>query len=252
MSILLDALRKSEKNKHKRSVPTIHTADQAIPDSGPFRFGLAILIIVVALVLNGWSVWRQYRLPDVGYQPPVTLAPDRTPVVAEQVASSQPDAGDASGKPAETVVINKPKTEQRTPVESYKEPAPKPSQQDSSVTKPLAQDAPAKPIADGGSNKPVSQTPQPRPAAPVKPKEEAPHQPEPIGYWELPDAVRANLSEIKFSVLVYADDADDRFVLINGQRLKQGDSLPAGLVVKEIRRDGVIFSYRLYQFLVEK
>jgi len=68
----------------------------------------------------------------------------------------------------------------------------------------------------------------------------------------LPDAIRADVPEITFSVLVYAADPADRFVLINGQRLGEGDSLKPGLVVKEIRRDGVVFSYRLYQFLVER
>ena len=79
-----------------------------------------------------------------------------------------------------------------------------------------------------------------------------PGDPAPISYWELPDAVRADVPEIKFSVLVYATDPADRFVLINGQRLGQGDSIQPGLEVREIRRDGVVFSYRLYQFLVER
>jgi hypothetical protein len=79
-----------------------------------------------------------------------------------------------------------------------------------------------------------------------------PHELSPITYWELPDAIRANVPEIKFSVLVYAKQPKDRFVLINGQRLVEGDSAQAGLVIEEIRRDGVVFSYRLYQFLVER
>jgi hypothetical protein len=78
----------------------------------------------------------------------------------------------------------------------------------------------------------------------------APHIPEPIGYWELPDAVRANVPEIRFSVLVYDEDPGGRFVLVNGQRLGEGDELQQGLAVEEIRRDGVVFSYRLYQFFV--
>ena len=73
-----------------------------------------------------------------------------------------------------------------------------------------------------------------------------------VGYWELPDAIRADIPEIKFSVLVYAGEPADRFVLINGQRLAEGDSIQQGLVVEEIRRDGVVFSFRLYQFLVER
>jgi len=69
---------------------------------------------------------------------------------------------------------------------------------------------------------------------------------------ELPDSIRAEVPEIKFSVLVFAADPADRFVLINGQRLGEGDSAQPGLKVKEIRREGVVFSYRVYQFLVER
>jgi general secretion pathway protein B len=91
-----------------------------------------------------------------------------------------------------------------------------------------------------------------QPPAENSPEPFRPGEPEPIGYWELPDAVRSSVPEIKFSVLVYAADPADRFVLINGQRLGEGDSVQAGLVIKEIRREGVVFSYRLYQFLVER
>ena len=92
----------------------------------------------------------------------------------------------------------------------------------------------------------------PEPASGGKPAEVKtetfhPGEPAPISYWELPDAVRAEVPEIKFSVLVYASDPAARFVLINGQRLMEGDSAQPGLVVEEIQRDGVLFSYRLYR-----
>ena len=79
-----------------------------------------------------------------------------------------------------------------------------------------------------------------------------PGEPAPIGYWDLPDSIRDVVPEIKFSVLVYAKDPADRFVLINGERMEEGDSPQSGLVVEEIGRDGVLFSYRLYRFLVER
>ena len=96
--------------------------------------------------------------------------------------------------------------------------------------------------------KPVQQPP----VATEKPVTDSHLEPTPITYWELPDSIRANVPEIKFSVLVYAKQEEDRFVLINGQRLAEGDAVQPGLLVHEIRRDGVIFSYRLYQFLVER
>jgi len=86
----------------------------------------------------------------------------------------------------------------------------------------------------------------------VPAEQDTAHIPEPIGYWELPDAIRAVVPEIRFTVLVYNQDPAQRFVLIDGERLAEGDAPLPGLKVEEIRRDGVIFSYRLYQFLVER
>ncbi len=87
-------------------------------------------------------------------------------------------------------------------------------------------------------------------ATPVE--QDTAHIPQAISYWELPDAIRAEVPEIKFSVLVYNNDPAQRFVLVDGQRLGEGDDAQPGLVVEEIRRDGVIFSYRLYKFLVKR
>ena len=78
-----------------------------------------------------------------------------------------------------------------------------------------------------------------------------PHIAEPISYWELPQGVRDTLPEIRISVLVFAEDPGDRFVLSNGQRLVEKDELEGGLVLDEIRRDGAVFRYRKYRFLVK-
>ncbi len=68
----------------------------------------------------------------------------------------------------------------------------------------------------------------------------------------MPDAIRGELPEFRISVLVYAERPEDRFLLVNGRRLVEGDSLSPGLVAEEIRREGVVFSYRLYRFLVSR
>ena len=79
-----------------------------------------------------------------------------------------------------------------------------------------------------------------------------PPEPQMLGYWDLPDNVRASIPEFTFTVLVYDKKPENRFVLINGERYVEGDTQQPGLVVEEIRRDGVVYSYRLYRFLVEK
>jgi len=261
MSILLEALRKTEKNQHVREAPTIHSDDPSGPVSEPLRTGPLAILLIVALFVCGWFVWRQYQPPEGSYQPPISLGADKdqaisNPVVVdkqvEPAAPTLPDANTSSGQ-------------RRTPVESYQPPqssispsttvvaGPTPGDASDTAAK-LPDDQPARPEqnTDVSLPEPTSKPATTNKTAEAESERYHPGEPAPIGYWELPDSIRAEVPEIKFSVLVYAADPADRFVLINGQRLGEGDSAQPGLEVKEIRREGVVFSYRLYQFLVER
>jgi general secretion pathway protein B len=271
VSILLEALRKSEKSQRAHEVPTIHADGEAATVPESLATGPLAMLLVLALFTSGWFVWHQYQAPASSVQPTVAdtqqpavgsqsaVADTPTPVVATQDAVANTQPATARPQPSvsdvkdESPIVTPPLTsdaraaqvtssktvadqstgQQRTPMESYKAPA-----RSAPKTKPT-----------GTQPEAVTPSPTETAATPAEPRHEVPR---PIGYWELPDSVRANVSEIKFSVLVYATNPSDRFVLINGQRLLEGDVAGPDLVVKEIRRDGVIFSYRLYQFLVER
>jgi general secretion pathway protein B len=275
MSILLEALRKSEKNRRPHETPTIHTDDQLEASTETLRTMPLALLMSAALLMTGWMVWRQYQPPAESYQPPVTLQPGKVTEVPTPDVAEQP-VGDADTQAPAVAAA----TPDRTPVESYQPPAEsaqrlasgapsssgveKAGATPSSVAEnggapPTAADQAAgaprsgfKPPASGTAGIPVEQPAEISQPVETVPQEFHPGEPAPIGYWELPDSVRAEVPEIKFSVLVYSTNPSDRFVLVNGQRLAEGDTAQPGLVVKEIRRDGVVFSFRLYQFLVEK
>jgi general secretion pathway protein B len=187
----------------------------------------------------------------------------------EPVASGVEPVAAAVTKPAENALLSS-GTEQdpdsgkspraRTPMENYQAPAAAAPDEAQSETAATAQSSEGTPRESRATAlRPAGQLSSPdSPGAGVvegpvaATRESRPHEPAPISYWELPDAVRADVPEIKYSVLVYDTDPSQRFVLINGQRLAEGDSVQPGLVVREIRRDGVVFSYRLYRFLVER
>ena len=256
MSILLEALRKSEKNQQSPEAPSIHTDDQPGPATDSIKTGPLALLLVVALFASGWFVWQQYQPPAGSYQPPVTLEADQTRVVTTPAENSEV-AGEKTIQtvPSGTVAGNS-NVRPRTPVESYQATTsnnsqPKPTTPKPATPKPAKND-PVKQLVDDSDKQPVPRKKTPLESVGVVKEEPRPRELEPISYWELPDAIRADIPEIKFSVLVYAKNPADRFVLINGQRLVEGDSPQSGLIVKEIRRDGVVFSYRLYQFLVER
>lgn len=260
MSILLEALRKSEKNQHAHETPTIHSDDQAATVSESLRTGPLALLLIAALFLSGWFIWRQYQPPAGSYQPPVTLEADRAQAVSQPVENER----QADQAAPQTPAVDNSAGQNRTPVESYQPP-------ENDVTTTAVAQEPAKSQAPEQAEedlvgRPVSSQQKtgsdlsastPKTAMSDEPTESKsdryhPGEPAPLGYWDLPDAVRAEVPVIKFSVLVYAADPADRFVLINGQRLAEGDSAKPGLVVEEIQRDGVLFSYRLYRFLVKR
>ena len=275
MSILLDALRKSEKSQKPAGPPNIHSNDMPMTEPTTINKSLVAILLIVALLIIGWLVWRQYQPDTAAYRPPVELPVGRVPQVVKE--ATEPPPTEVKSVAPKTVAEGT--SRPRTPVESY-QPSPEEvaaqrqakvnaaakkraaarkaaaeSVAPSSVAK-LEQDATNAP-AISAARKPAAKTSAKKPAtqkadqSTAKDNYQSP-EPQPISYWELPDNIREGVPEIKFSVLVYDSVPANRFVLVNGERYVEGDTPAQGLVLEEIRRDGVIFSYRLYRFFVER
>jgi general secretion pathway protein B len=278
MSILLDALRKSENSQKPVEPPNIHSNDLHMAEPANINKGLMAILLLVALLLIGWLVWRQYQPDTAVYRPPVELPAGRVAKAPTTPESQPSEEQQVEPKPAVTG-----NTRARTPVESYQPSAEERAIQQQAKTNAAAekraaarQEAARKnapppaaklsenttaPPSSSGANEPAAKTvvktstsePADKKTGKTRAKEsyQSP-EPQPISYWELPDEIREAVPEIKFSVLVYADQPTNRFVLVNGERYVEGDSPTPGLVLEEIRRDGVVFSYRLYRFFVAR
>lgn len=78
-----------------------------------------------------------------------------------------------------------------------------------------------------------------------------PGQPELISYYDLPVSVRQELADFRVTIRIYNDDPSQRFAVINQQRFFEGDDVGQGLRLLEIRRDGVVFEFDQYRFLLQ-
>jgi len=265
MSYLLDALRKSEDLKKRGAAPTIHTAgryDQ--PGRASHWLGMAVLVLLPLLVLLAWYSWSDHD--SLSETAPQSLAASEDSVAAQSQSrrsatqAKQRAAGQAetpASKPAPVTLST-----DRTPVERIdntpeQSPAgnlaeavtdrdPKSESTDVTLVRPPVE-APSAPeeAASGGTADRLDDGND-------EPRDYQPAMPGLIHVWELPESVRSNLMEMRISVLVFAERPEDRFILMNGKRWTEGDEPQPGLVIREIRREGVVFSYRLYRFLVSR
>lgn len=275
MSILLEALKKSEERRQLGKAPDIHDPVDHRPEAErkPGFTWLPVVLVGAAMAAIFWLVWNQYRVPDmtaVGPEPAVSQRPEAdTPPSSPKGETRMPGSA-AAVQPAPS------SSAARTPVESFTASESGEGEQDRPGQDPEAErkqqlaenfnnfsqpgpvesaeddaraglSVPAQPV----TRPPPSPAPNPGPArsAKVEPSAAGPRESEPVSYWELPQNVRDGMPEFQISVLVYAEKPADRFMLLNGRRVVEKDSV-SGVVLEEIRREGAVFSYRNYRFLV--
>jgi len=271
MSILLDALKKSESQRRLGQAPDIYSAQGGEPSAGRERRNwLPWALLAAVIVLAVWMAWRHLGPAETPggdmAAAPETAVPD---VAAEGVAGA--DKQQATTAPGETPV-EPDLTSRRTPVESLatdersgdngaappeNEPpgVARKAQVNESFTKfsAVEENIEEQPQAERDTR------PARSAAAPAAKKAETPAEREdpespgsaPISFWELPQDIRDSLPELHITVLVFAEEPTERFVLIGGKRLLEKQQVEQGVVLEEIRREGAVFRYRNYRFLVK-
>jgi general secretion pathway protein B len=279
MSILLDALKKSEEQRQLGRASGIHspagahsTANEAV------RQWVPLTLMAFSAIVMAWIGWQQYRQPEFLAKSatapvlasPAVPSPAEPPdaATAEPVTATPGQAGLSDGE----APANQSQAALRSPVESFK--VNSKSLQGATVMPPqdlLSAEPPKSRVgqafADFEDAPQTAVAQQPAPAAANTPRATskppqgeagrpkaagiAPHVTEPISFWELPQGVRDSLPEMRITVLVYAESPRDRFLLIGGQRMVEKDEYQEGVVLDEIRRDGAVFLYRKYRFLIK-
>jgi hypothetical protein len=268
MSILLDALKKSEEQRRIGQAPDIHSAAAQPPvGGGNAPHWIPVAMVAASVIVMAGIGWLQLRAPE---ELPSAAEPEMAVQETGDAADTRRAEGGKSGAgPRKSMPMAAVPNHTRTPVETYSgndKPAPGASQSPetakSSARTQVNENfrtfqAESAENATSGKKAPAA---APEPKAPASRQvasetepesQDAPAALEPISYWQLPQSVRDDLPELRITVLVFADKPEDRFLLVNGQRLVEKDEIPGGVLLDEIRRDGAVFQYRKYRFLVK-
>jgi general secretion pathway protein B len=227
LSFILDALRKAEAERARGQVPGLQTpvtlvaadAQRAAASPGPSRWAWIGIGVAAGMLAAASAAWL---LGDAPRQPAPADASLAPPAVA-------PAAPVAAAPPTSRIALP---------------PAPPPP--------------PAPLAAAPGALQPPAQPPAPAPTAPAlsatqtrtpAAATELPAAPAAANTrWlrpaELPEATRRQLPPLQLGGSVWSAQPESRFVIIDGQLLREGESVAAGLVVESIGQRAVRLRWR--------
>lgn len=236
MSFILDALRKSEAARRRSEAPDLFAAMPAAPE--PVR------------ARPNWPLWLLGAVAAFSLIAVLWLLAQRAP--------ETPTASPTVDASAETAAMD-----------DAAVPAPAPESMTEPVTRPTPPQAP--PPADPTPTPVTAEAPSPSPATsppalPLPPSQPALPAPPPdvavaaapilppagsmVSLADLDPATRKLLPPLKLSMHLWNETPAQRFVILDGQRLREGDLL-GELVIERITREGAVLAWRGGQLRIE-
>jgi len=225
MSFILDALKKSENDRQRRSGPALFEVKVAVPRTRLPSWAIAIaalLIVNLAIVM-----WMLVRHPERSAPAAVTAPAAATP--APLTAPVAAAAGSTAGAPPPVAA---------PPVSA---PTAAPAAAPAVATTPVEQTNPADYTA----------AEEPPAASPGGHVQRGTTAGVPL-YQEAASAPGAQLPQLRLDLHVFAARAQDRFVMINMRKLREGEALPEGVRVESITPEGAVLSYNGSRFLLTR
>lgn len=237
MSYILDALKKSERERNLGAIPDLDT----IQEQAPIRFNWWPWLVGALILLNGGLgiafLVRQPADPIASQSPGIGEIP-RLPTVTTPAParSGGPEAASTSARLAESRSLD-----------------------DVNGSMALRYQPQLELPAAPATFQPIEVGPEPVRAVPA---EAAP----PISYpvhvpivapivtkWEdMPADFRARVARPEIDVHAYSSEPDRRFVLIDLQKYRERERLGSGVEIEEITEKGVIFSNQGVRFEVAR
>ncbi len=289
MSYILEALKKSQKERELGQVPTLADTPYLAGDK-PAReayWGIvAVTLAVLATIIALYAAFGE-QLLSAGSPPPSTPettqettpearppVPDSAPVAAAPKVAASVSSATQPEKPSKTAQTLVAPPTQTTATEPARVVPPKQGRQlpppPPNVPPELVQEVrrfeehlrQRKPMDERQATDPALTT-----TLPVQPpafvaaepgltttaeeparKVQAPPMPEPTrtvppGQSDLPEALQKNFPKLRLTVHVYAATPEQRFVIINSRKMREGDRSRDGLLLEEITPDGAMLKY---------
>jgi len=234
MSFILDALKKSEVERQRQTVPGLMDSGRVPPRPRfpPWAAALGVLLGVNLIVLLGLLLRHESAAPAAGPGPVASPAGARSAAPAARTTLANRTEPPAATSPAAQSVNH------FSPMEGTPTYAPEIPLAAADVT---------------SAHAPIEEKPVLR-RVPSSPAPQLPEEPDEV----LPTLSELNLTgpdalpDLHLDVHVWATIRADRFVYINSRKYHEGAHLQEGPTLERIRRDGVVLNSQGIRFLLPR
>lgn len=207
MSLILEALRKSEAERRRGQAPTLHGELPALPARNAHRASpWPWLLVALVSLLAVWLAWRNLAMTSSEAVPSTAIA---SPPLAPA------DNSDTTAAPEPPPTQPQPRLKV-----------------DTAIT-PL----------ETSSSKPVAAATHTATAPSATPDIASPPSDTLLALGDLDGTLRAALPPLKLSMHVWNNEPTQRFVILDGQRLGEGSRLGEAHI-ESITREGLILAWR--------
>ena len=238
MSFILDALKKLEENRHDDSVPdltTIHAESNIAQEKRNLLTYLLVAILIInAVVLAVWlrpqeEKKSQYITQDTktNNEKPAPAVQNRNEAVAKNEALPEQKVIETAATP-DIIVAKKIEAQ---PLKTTQLPI-NPSPEEIKVLK--------KKMAEEQLLVTSAPTIEPEPEEENEPALEG----NVLNMSQLPIPIKKQLPDLTITAHIYSNDPLSRLVNINGNIIREGDTVTEGLRVNEITTSGIILDYK--------
>lgn len=264
MSYILDALRRAERERHAGRTPGVESLSHGIAAGAarlpPAIWVLALVTLAVAVAALLLALRDRRAPPPAAAAPMASAAPAPAAPVAAPAAASAPSPREAvPAMDAATAIRNGEGLSSLDDVMTSDESA---AEQDgATVIRARSRSAEDQAAASAPSTSPLAQRqvikvdpalpPAPaREAAPAGNGNPAPASETVHKLGEMPESYRAQFPQFNLEIHNYSSEAGRSWIMVGGQRYKEGDSLANGARIAHIIEDGVIYDYGGAQVLL--
>ncbi len=272
MSSIIDALKKSDDDRHGDGSSQVNQIKFGSEPTEPSRRGfwlLVLFLLLVALGVYGWQQgWHQVLLNQFNSNENTTTeSATNQPVASEQANPAQAGSQQST---AETQNA-RPQTNKLTPPKPQEIKAKAQAATDTTAARQQAVDgssaqagddqtAPtARPTAETTptvSNKPTESLTVVEKRDPVKEPERKMLEPtmtqDHLLIHQIDFAIRKEIPPIKLTVHIYDPEPEKRMILLNGNKYNVGDTIEEVITIEDITQDGVLLSFQGTRFLLPK